>query len=177
MHLIQRSGHGRIPYKHDSPYTYFTSADLHLGEISQFLRAGAAAVALWATQRFLPLTADGDFARDMTLCRDAACDLHARLSLDDRFLTIIQPELDIVLWAPNASKASAVSALSQKLFDNAAGENLHLALVELPESLLAPNWPEVKFDTTTTTCLRACLMKPEHAAWMDKIWRILDTIV
>ena len=113
----------------------------------------------------------------MALCRDAACDLHARLSLDDRFLTIIQPELDIVLWAPNASKASAISALSQKLFDNAAGQNLHLALVELPESLLAPNWPEVKFDTTTTTCLRSCLMKPEHAAWMDKIWRILDTIV
>ena len=165
-------------YKHDSPYTYFTSADLHLGEISlECSRAGAAAVALWATQRFLPLTADGDFARDMALCRDAACDLHARLSLDDRFLTIIQPELDIVLWAPNASKASAVSALSQKLFDNAAGQNLHLALVELPESLLAPNWPKVKFDTTTTTCLRACLMKPEHAAWMDKIWGILDTIV
>ena len=79
-------------YKHDSPYTYFTSADLHLGEISlECSRAGAAAVALWATQRFLPLTADGDFARDMALCRDAACDLHARLSLDDRFLTIINP--------------------------------------------------------------------------------------
>ena len=117
----------------DSLYV-FHSADLHLGEISlECSRAGAAAVALWATQRFLPLTADGDFARDMALCRDAACDLHARLSLDDRFLTIIQPELDIVLWAPNASKASAISALSQKLFDNAAGENLHLALVELPE--------------------------------------------
>jgi len=37
-------------YKHDSPYTYFTSDDLHLGEISlECSRAGAAAVALWAT--------------------------------------------------------------------------------------------------------------------------------
>ena len=38
-------------YKHDSPYTYFTSKQLHLGEISlECSRAGAAAVALWATQ-------------------------------------------------------------------------------------------------------------------------------
>ena len=47
-------------YKHDSPYTYFTSAKLHLGEISlECSRAGAAAVALWATQQALPLTKSG----------------------------------------------------------------------------------------------------------------------
>jgi glutamate/tyrosine decarboxylase-like PLP-dependent enzyme len=39
-------------YKHDSPYTYFSSSELHLGEISlECSRPGAAAVALWATQR------------------------------------------------------------------------------------------------------------------------------
>ena len=38
-------------YKHDSPFTYFSSAELHLGEISlECSRAGASAVALWATQ-------------------------------------------------------------------------------------------------------------------------------
>jgi tyrosine decarboxylase / aspartate 1-decarboxylase len=43
-------------YKHDSPYTYFTSKQLHLGEISlECSRAGASAVALWATQKLLPL--------------------------------------------------------------------------------------------------------------------------
>jgi len=47
-------------YKHDSPYTYFTSDDLHLGEISlECSRAGASAVALWATQQLLPLITDG----------------------------------------------------------------------------------------------------------------------
>ena len=47
-------------YLHDSPYTYFTSADLHLGEISlECSRAGAAAAALWLTFRLLPLTPDG----------------------------------------------------------------------------------------------------------------------
>jgi len=45
---------GRL-YKHDSPYTYFSSDELHLGEISlECSRAGASAVALWATQRLLP---------------------------------------------------------------------------------------------------------------------------
>src|ERR1035438_83991 len=42
-------------YKHDSPFTYFTSKELHLGQISlECSRAGASAVALWATQRLLP---------------------------------------------------------------------------------------------------------------------------
>ena len=51
-------------YKHDSPYTYFTSAELHLGEISlECSRAGAAAVALWATQKLLPMTRGGEFAK------------------------------------------------------------------------------------------------------------------
>ena len=51
-------------YKHDSPYTYFTSKELHLGEISlECSRAGAAAVALWATQRLLPLEAGGGVCR------------------------------------------------------------------------------------------------------------------
>ena len=46
---------GRL-YKHDSPYTYFTSGDLHLGEISlECSRAGAAAAALWLTLRALDL--------------------------------------------------------------------------------------------------------------------------
>ena len=47
-------------YLHDSPYTYFTSGDLHLGEISlECSRAGAAAAALWLTLQLLPLTPDG----------------------------------------------------------------------------------------------------------------------
>ena len=43
-------------YTHDSPYTYFSSSELHLGEISlECSRPGAAAAALWATQKLLPL--------------------------------------------------------------------------------------------------------------------------
>ena len=164
-------------YKHDSPYTYFSSDDLHLGEISlECSRAGASAVALWATQQLMPLTDGSNFAKAISLCRNAACDLHSRLDADDRFLTVVAPELDIVLWAPTDENASVISTLSRKMFDNAAARNLHLALVELPESLLASRWPSVEFDTPSVICLRSCLMKPEHAEWMDEIWGILDAI-
>ena len=164
-------------YKHDSPYTYFTSADLHLGEISlECSRAGASAVALWATQQLMPLTDGSKFSQEISQCRNAARDLHTRLELDDRFLTTFAPELDILLWAPAEGNASEISASSRSMFDNAAARNLHLALIELPKSLLASNWPQVKFDTSSVVCLRSCLMKPEHAEWMDEIWEILDAI-
>src|SRR6185436_2957634 len=47
--LFADPGVGRL-YSHDSPYTYFTSDELHLGEISlECSRAGAAAAAAgWA---------------------------------------------------------------------------------------------------------------------------------
>ncbi|MFC7764987.1 pyridoxal phosphate-dependent decarboxylase family protein [Leucobacter soli] len=49
-------------YLHDSPYTYFTSDELHLGEISlECSRPGAPAAAFWATTRVLELTS-GDSA-------------------------------------------------------------------------------------------------------------------
>ena len=60
-------------YKHDSPYTYFTSAELHLGEISlECSRAGAAAAALWTTMRVLPLEADRGLGPVLARTRAAA---------------------------------------------------------------------------------------------------------
>ncbi len=47
-------------YAHESPYTYFSSDELHLGEISlECSRAGAAAAAFWLTTEVFPLTSDG----------------------------------------------------------------------------------------------------------------------
>ena len=58
---------GRL-YNHDSPYTYFSSTELHLGEISlEVPRPGATAVALWATMRLLPSSAGGEFARRLAV--------------------------------------------------------------------------------------------------------------
>jgi len=163
---------GRL-YSHDSPYTYFTSTEMHLGEISlECSRPGAAAVALWATQRLFPLARDGEFAQGLTNGRAAALELYERLRNDGRFVTGAAPELDILVWAPRAKRISEVSALSQRIFDEAARRHLHLALATLPVQLI--DLQDMQHDRDTIVCLRSVLMKPEHHEWVDRIWSILD---
>jgi tyrosine decarboxylase/aspartate 1-decarboxylase len=162
-------------YKHDSPYTYFTSAALHLGEISlECSRAGASAVALWTTQRLLPLTPEGDFAASLALCRQAALDLYTLLQSSPAFVAPTHPpQLDIVVWAVHASTPDQSSALAQAVFDAAAALDLHLALAHLPITLFPPGtWP-ANTTATTVLCLRSVLMKPEHLAWLPEIWKRL----
>ena len=165
---------GRL-YRHDSPYTYYTSTDMHLGEIAlECSRPGAAAVALWATQRLLPLVRDGEFAKGLADGRAAALELYERLRKDGRFVTGAggAPELDILVWAPRAARVSDASNLSRRIFDEAARRQLHLALVSLPLHLI--DVQEMRRDRETIICLRSVLMKPEHRDWTDRIWRILD---
>src|SRR6266436_4067406 len=77
--LFRDSGVGQL-YKHDSPYTYFSSTELHLGEISlECSRPGAAAAALWATQKLLPLKKGGEFARGLERGRKAALALFGKV--------------------------------------------------------------------------------------------------
>ncbi len=163
-------------YKHDSPYTYFSSPDLHLGEISlECSRAGASAVALWATQRLLPYTLAGEFAQDLEASRQAAVNLHQRLASDSRFATLTAPpQLDIVCWAIAAPTLAASSNLAQAIFTAAAKLDLHLALTTLPLHLFPPAaWPDHTNRSETVTCLRSVLMKPEHLLWLDQIWQRL----
>lgn len=165
-------------YKHDSPYTYFSSELLHLGEISlECSRPGASAVALWTTLQLLPLETGGEFAQGLEEGRRAALELFQRLSDDPRYRTVFAPQLDIVVWGTNERSATAISERSRELFRRAAESHLHLALADLSSQLLRPYWPDVEFDSPTVTCLRSCLMKPEHLQWIDRIWTVLDAIV
>jgi tyrosine decarboxylase / aspartate 1-decarboxylase len=182
-------------YKHDSPYTYFTSKELHLGEISlECSRAGAAAVALWATQRLLPLDRGGAFAQGLMKGRRAALELDRRIRKDERFQALADfppgsanpdpehpaalkesyaPELDIVVWAMRGATAQEASERAQRVFDACARRGLHLALVQLPRP-----WFEKAAGTAKNgemfACLRSVLMKPEHEAWMSAIWERLS---
>jgi hypothetical protein len=88
----------------------------------------------------------------------------------------MKPELDIVVWAPEGIKASEISMKSRKLFELAARKNLHLAVFSYPARLLKELWKDVDFDVDDVTCLRSCLMKPEHYTWMDKVWSIIDEV-
>jgi tyrosine decarboxylase / aspartate 1-decarboxylase len=162
-------------YRHDSPFTYFTSKDLHLGQISlECSRAGASAVALWATQRLLPCTPGGEFAHGLETGREAALALRERLAEDPRFvLPIAPPALDILFWAPRGPSTAESSARSQAIFDQACRRDLYLALATLPARFFpAGTWPDSA--AAPVTCLRSVMMKPEHRAWLDQIASRLD---
>ena len=165
---------GRL-YKHDSPYTYFSSNALHLGEISlECSRAGASAVALWATQRLLPYVPGGPFAKGLESGRSAAVELNRRLAADPHFIVPARPpQLDIVFWAVRADTLEAASSRAQAIFDEAAKHDLHLALAKLPVRFFPPEaFPADPGPTpgSYVTCLRSVLMKPEHLVWLDQIW-------
>jgi tyrosine decarboxylase / aspartate 1-decarboxylase len=171
--LFRDPGIGRL-YKHDSPYTYFSSAELHLGEISlECSRPGASAAALWATQKLLPLVKRGEFAERLARSRSAAIALHEKVKADSRFVSAFAPELDIVVFAPRASSISEMSAKSRAIFAAAAHRGLHLAVAELPVSFFPTLPAGAKGEPETITCLRSVLMKPEHLDWVDRIWEIL----
>jgi glutamate/tyrosine decarboxylase-like PLP-dependent enzyme len=171
--LFRDPGVGRF-YRHDSPYTYFSSSDLHLGEISlECSRPGAAAVALWATQKLLPLERGGEFARGLESGRAAALDLHGRLSRDPRFVTGGAPDLDIVVWAVRARSVSQASEAGRRIFAEAARRDLHLALAELPADFFDLDAVGMERDRDAITCLRSVLMKPEHREWIQRIAGLL----
>jgi len=161
-------------YKHDSPYTYFSSAELHLGEISlECSRPGASAAALWATQKLLPLVKRGEFAQRLQRSRSAALALYEKVKDDSRFVPAFAPQLDIVVFAPRANSVSEMSAKSRAIFAAAAERGLHLALADLPVTFFNSLELGVRRDRETLTCLRSVLMKPEHLDWIDRIWQIL----
>jgi len=165
-------------YKHESPFTYFSSAELHLGEISlECSRPGAAAVALWATQRLMPLQKNGEFSAGLDSCLNAAKDFHARLEGSEYFTPLMSPELDIVVYAVNAPTTTTSSERARNLFKKAADQGLHLALIKLPVSLAGDWLPEIDADSETITCLRSVLMKPEHEQWSTRIIELLETAV
>lgn len=166
-----------VLYKHDSPYTYFSSAELHLGEITlECSRAGASAVALWATQKHLPMAPGGEFAKALDQCLFAARKMYDVLDRSEKYHPLMRPELDIVVYAVDAADAVTASENANKVFDAAARKDLHLALVNIPSPIVAHYWPELALNRDTVTCLRSCLLKPEHLDWIDRITGILDDV-
>lgn len=167
--LFRDASLGRF-YQHDSPYTYFTSAELHLGEISlECSRAGAAAAAFWATLRCFPLTSSEGMGAILQATRRAALDWAARLAESSVLSLVMPPELDILAFYPTAGgrSASAVSRETERVFQalmTDPEEPLYLAKLVLPRSLVESGAPDLDWDQPTVTVLRSCLMKPEHEA-------------
>jgi glutamate/tyrosine decarboxylase-like PLP-dependent enzyme len=154
---------GRL-YAHDSPYTYFTSDRLHLGEISlECSRAGAAAAALWTTLRALPLTRAG-LGRHLAAARGAAIELAGALDADARTTVVLEPDLDIVCVMPAGASAAVAGAAADRAFDTLASDGWHVAKLRVDTAWLRGRHPQIAADAEVTTALRCCLLKQEHAA-------------
>jgi glutamate/tyrosine decarboxylase-like PLP-dependent enzyme len=164
--IFRDSAVGRF-YQHDSPYTYFTSTDLHLGEISlECSRAGAAAAALWATLRCFPLEADTGLGSILRKTRQAALAWSSLISASDRLRLLTTPSLDIIAFyalPPDGDlRASSISALTEEIFTRAMTDPtdpVYLAKLVVPTSRLGS---DVIPDEPYATVLRSVLMKPEH---------------
>ncbi|MBP9211560.1 MAG: aspartate aminotransferase family protein [Bacteroidetes bacterium] len=170
-------------YKHDSPYTYFTSAELHLGEISlECSRAGASAAALWATLRALPLEPERGFGPILRKCRAAALAMDAAIVHSPRWERYTEPALDIVTYFPRPKQftASEVSRISERIFSESMKNSTHplyLAAYTVESSAIAAEYPQFISDQPSTRILRSVLMKPEHLDFVPQLMSELDKIV
>jgi glutamate/tyrosine decarboxylase-like PLP-dependent enzyme len=166
-------------YLHDSPYTYFTSGDLHLGEISlECSRAGAAAAALWLTLRLLPPTPDG-LGRVLAAGRRAALDLANRIAASDSLDLYQPPELDIVCYFPAAGTLSAIDAGSARMLHDgmaAPEEPVFLSTLRVTRDAMARRHPGIGGDEDGARILRSVLMKPEHETYVPQLHRRLERL-
>jgi len=162
---------GRL-YAHDSPYTYFSSNELHLGEISlECSRAGAAAAALWATLEALPLTRDG-LGGQLAASRAATLGLAHALE-DSELAVVVTPALDIICPFPRLARASQISARCERAFDSLAAAGWHAAKLRVRAGWLAQRHPWIECDADEVTTLRMVLMEPVHTEIVDELAAVI----
>ncbi len=170
-------------YVHDSPYTYFTSNELHLGEISlECSRAGAAAAAIWATFQCFPLMTDEGLGSILAKSREAALAWAKLLDAHDRFRLVVQPELDILTFYPVPTgkakvQASDISALTERVYQGTMDDRtdpVFLAKYIVRKELLSRNDSSIEWDEPTVTVLRSVLMKPEHLDFVPRLQQAVE---
>ncbi|MFE7135359.1 pyridoxal phosphate-dependent decarboxylase family protein [Streptomyces sp. NPDC057638] len=168
-------------YLHDSPYTYFTSDELHLGEISlECSRAGAAAAALWLTFRLLPPTPDG-LGRVLAAGRRAAL-RWAELIESSSVLELYQaPELDIVSFfaVTDPTAFSAVDSASERILREGMTDRedpVFLSTLRASHAALTARHPTLTADADGARILRSVLMKPESEDQVERLHSRLEKL-
>ena len=170
-------------YKHDSPYSYFTSKDLHLGEISlECSRPGASAAALWFTLKCIPLKSERGLGAILTKTRQAALTFSKLIASGKKFTEFVKPELDIVTYYPQTEPpaASFISKATEKIFSDAMhhpAHQLYLALLHVNSKQLQRLHQRTEPDRETTSILRSVLMKPEHLVFVPEMVRELEKLL
>ncbi|MGW2518963.1 pyridoxal phosphate-dependent decarboxylase family protein [Streptomyces sp. NPDC001617] len=152
-------------YLHDSPYTYFTSAELHLGEISlECSRAGASAAALWLTFQLLPPTPDG-LGQILAAGRRAALKWADLIDASEYLELYQQPELDIVSYFPTVEPATltAIDAATAHILTDGmtSPDPVFLSTLKADREAFTARHPQIAADSDGARILRSVLMKPE----------------
>jgi glutamate/tyrosine decarboxylase-like PLP-dependent enzyme len=167
-------------YLHDSPYTYFTSPDLHLGEISlECSRAGAAAAALWLTFRLLPPTPDG-LGQVLAAGRRAALAWSALIGKSEVLELYQPPELDIVSYFPvtGPPALSRIDQASERILQ--AGmtgpDPVFLSTLRADAGAFAARHGSVQADAAGARILRSVLMKPEDEAYVPHLHERVEAL-
>lgn len=160
-------------YKHDSPYTYFISDDLHFGEIQlECSRAGASAAAIWATLQIFPLT-EQSLGSVLIPTRNAAKNWHDLLLTSDSLMPYQKPELDILTYLPRVDSLSKLDYVSHEILVQASAgsreQQIHLATYVVKPEQLRARGISLNEDATNARILRSVLMKPEHETWVPTL--------
>ena len=167
-------------YRHDSPYTYFTSDELHLGEISlECSRAGAAAAALWVTLQAFPLERERGMGAIVRACRQAALALADRLRASESLQLHLEPALDIVTYWPRRARMSEVDAASAAMMHAGmadADDPLFVSTLRVDADTFTALHPAVERDADSVRILRSVLMKPEHEPWVETLHTRLEAL-
>jgi glutamate/tyrosine decarboxylase-like PLP-dependent enzyme len=167
-------------YVHDSPYTYFSSDELHLGEISlECSRAGAAAAALWLTLEVLPLTPDG-LGAALRPGRRGALAWHALLEQSAALRPYQAPELDIVTYLPRRGSMTDVDAASASVFaSSGTGDphaQVHVATYAVTADQARARALGLRQDADAARILRSVVMKPESEREIPAIHARLEEL-
>lgn len=172
--LFQDPAVGRF-YKHDSPYTYFTSSELHLGEISlECSRAGAAAAALWATLQCFPLRGiESGLGAVLSKTRQAAMEWAKLIMASEELHLLTEPSLDIVAFFPKLQdkRVSAISEVTHRVFTELMNDTQHpiyLAKMNAKPHLLTQH-NDLIWDAPMLTVFRSVLMKPENLSYVPQL--------
>ncbi len=153
-------------YKHDSPYTYYASKEIHFGEIQlECSRPGASAAALWATLKIFGLSETG--LGEILAAGVRAARNWSGLLAESAILDLYQqPALDIICFLPRVSSMSKLNEITQKIFELAGQgqktEQIHLATYLVTHAELQQRGFDLENDQPTAKILRSVLMKPEH---------------
>jgi glutamate/tyrosine decarboxylase-like PLP-dependent enzyme len=167
-------------YLHDSPYTYFTSSDMHLGEISlECSRPGAAAAALWLTFQLLPPTRDG-LGQVLAAGRRAALAWAALIGKSSILDLYQEPELDIVSYFPVTEPAalSRIDLASERILQAGmtSPDPVFLSTLRADADAFLARHGSVKADAPGARILRSVLMKPEAEIYLPHLHERLEQL-